>query len=69
MLQILYIYIYTHTHTHTHTHILDEIIPTLLHPEHSLGFGVWKTPNGQVNVCGKGVGIDIQDQVVHIASD
>ena len=41
-----------------------KIISTLLHPNHRLGFGVWKTSNGEVNVCGKGIGIDIRDQVV-----
>ncbi len=42
----------------------DKIISTLLHPNHRLGFGVWETSNGEVNVCGKGIGIGIRDQVV-----
>jgi hypothetical protein len=35
----------------------SKISATLLHPHHSLAFGVWKTPNGDVNVCSKGIGI------------
>jgi hypothetical protein len=42
----------------------DKIISTLLHPNHRLGFGVWETSKGEVNVCGKGIGIGIRDQVV-----
>ena len=42
----------------------SKIIANLLHPQHRLGFGVWKTANGEMHVCGKGIGIDIRDQVV-----